>query len=90
MPLPNPCSLSSNRSPLGDFCRYDLLFKSENPNECEDWLADLDPRSLEVGSARPVRRSCASLFSQVVRDAVIEESLESAPVGSRFQFERVA
>jgi hypothetical protein len=27
---------------------------------------------------------------QTVRDAVIEESLESAPVGSRFQFERVA
>jgi hypothetical protein len=37
-----------------------------------------------------VRRSLASLFSQVVRDAVIEESLDSAPVGSRFQFERVA
>ena len=28
--------------------RYDLLFKSENPNECEDWLSDLDPRSLDV------------------------------------------
>jgi len=52
---------------------YDLLFKSENPNECEDWLADLDPRSLET-----------------VSDAMIEESLASAAVGSRFQFERVA
>jgi hypothetical protein len=45
---------------------------------------------LEVGSAAPVRRPPASLFLQVVCDAVIEESLESAPVGSRFQFERVA
>ncbi len=27
---------------------------------------------------------------QVVQDALIEESLEAAPVGSRFQFERVA
>ena len=75
--------------------RYDLLFKSENPNDCEDWLADLDPRSLEVGppvlnpaAAPPVPFSNTRL--QTVRDAVIEESLESAPVGSRFQFERVA
>jgi hypothetical protein len=71
--------------------RYDLLFKSENPNEHEDWIADLDPRSLEVGCCRWLQlRRPSSPPSQVVRDAVIEQSLASAPVGSRFQFERVA
>lgn len=27
---------------------YDVLFKSQNPNDTEDWLADLNPDSLTV------------------------------------------
>jgi hypothetical protein len=72
--------------------RYDLLFKSENPNESEDWLADLDPRSLDVRPPRAAPRAASPLVTrrQVVQEALIEESLEAAAVGSRFQFERVA
>ena len=52
---------------------YDRLFLSENPGAGDrDFVADLNPRALEV-----------------VRGAKLEPSLAAAPVGARFQFERL-
>jgi hypothetical protein len=54
------------------------------------WLIST-PAAWMSALAAPHPACCTSRTPrQVVQDALIEESLEAAPVGSRFQFERVA
>lgn len=44
----------------------------QDPTELEDWLGDLNPRSMEI-----------------IKDAYAVPALASAPVGAKFQFERI-
>lgn len=62
---------------------YDKLFKSEQPNSLDDWLADLNPDSLKVTTCfvEPSLKSTNFPICGI--------NCADAKVGDAYQFERV-